>query len=137
VVELTGLLIKLRAQRNRFGRFTQMNLPFTGGVNVLSRAPFPATLAGPGWDFALIERPGDRVNAEPLLSVDLIQHQGFAFLGYKIKRGRQLRLPPGQDSRGAQSGALYAYPRAKSIQCFIYGPGASLLSDAYHPRPRS
>ena len=36
--------------------------------------------------------------------------QGFEFLGYKIKRGKQLRLPPGKIRSGAQSGALYAYP---------------------------
>jgi len=44
---------------------------------------------------------------------------GFEFLGYKIKRGRQLRLPPGKIRSGAQSGALYAYPREKSIQRFM------------------
>ena len=43
--------------------------------------------------------------------------QGFEFLGYKIKRGRgQLRLSPGKIRSGAQSGALYAYPREKSIR---------------------
>ena len=45
--------------------------------------------------------------------------QGFEFLGYKIKRGKQLRLPPGKIRSGAQSGALYAYPREKSIQRFM------------------
>ena len=46
--------------------------------------------------------------------------QGFEFLGYKIKRGqRQLRLPPGKIRSGAQSGALYAYPREKSIRRFM------------------
>lgn len=45
--------------------------------------------------------------------------QGFEFLGYKIKRGRQLRLPPGKIRSGAQSGALYAYPREKSIRHFM------------------
>jgi group II intron reverse transcriptase/maturase len=42
--------------------------------------------------------------------------QGFEFLGYKIKRGKRLRLPPGKIRSGAQPGALYAYPREKSIQ---------------------
>jgi hypothetical protein len=42
--------------------------------------------------------------------------QGFEFLGYKIKRGKQLRLPPGKIRSGAQSGALYAFPREKSIR---------------------
>ena len=44
--------------------------------------------------------------------------QGFEFLGYKIQRGKQLRLPPGKIRSGAQSGALYAYPREKSIRRF-------------------
>jgi len=44
---------------------------------------------------------------------------GFEFLGYKIKRGKQLRLSPGKIRSGAQSGALYAYPREKSIQRFM------------------
>jgi hypothetical protein len=30
--------------------------------------------------------------------------QGFEFLGYKIKRGKQLRLPPGKIRSGARSG---------------------------------
>jgi group II intron reverse transcriptase/maturase len=45
--------------------------------------------------------------------------QGFEFLGYKIKRGKQLRLPPGKIRSGARSGKLYAYPREKSIQRFM------------------
>ena len=45
--------------------------------------------------------------------------QGFEFLGYKIKRGKQLRLPPGKIRSGARPGELYAYPRAKSIQRFM------------------
>lgn len=46
--------------------------------------------------------------------------QGFEFLGYKIKRGQgQLQLPPGKIRSGAQSGALYAFPREKSIQHFM------------------
>jgi RNA-directed DNA polymerase len=46
--------------------------------------------------------------------------RGFEFLGYKIKRGRgQLRLPPGKIRSGTQPGALYAYPREKSIRHFM------------------
>src|SRR6516162_7183089 len=44
---------------------------------------------------------------------------GFEFLGYKIKRGRQLSLPSAKIRSGARSGALYAYPREKSIQRFM------------------
>jgi hypothetical protein len=45
--------------------------------------------------------------------------QGFEFLGYKIKRGKQLRLPPGKIRSGARPGELYAYPREKSIRHFM------------------
>jgi RNA-directed DNA polymerase len=45
--------------------------------------------------------------------------QGFEFLGYKIKRGKQLRLLPSKIRSAAQSGALYAYPREKSIRRFM------------------
>jgi group II intron reverse transcriptase/maturase len=44
---------------------------------------------------------------------------GFEFLGFKIKRGKQLRLPASKIRSGAQSGALYAYPREKSIRRFM------------------
>jgi len=45
--------------------------------------------------------------------------QGFEFLGYKIKRGsRPLRLPAYKIKTGIQQGALYAYPRQKSIDHF-------------------
>jgi group II intron reverse transcriptase/maturase len=44
---------------------------------------------------------------------------GFEFLGYKIKRGsRPLRLPAHKIKSGTQQGALYAYPRKKSIAHF-------------------
>ena len=44
---------------------------------------------------------------------------GFEFLGYKIKRGRRLSLPAAKIRSGAQSGALYAIPREKSVQRFM------------------
>jgi RNA-directed DNA polymerase len=47
-----------------------------------------------------------------------VEH-GFEFLGYKIKRGKRLRLPPGKIRSSAQSGALYAFPREKSIRRFM------------------
>jgi len=44
---------------------------------------------------------------------------GFEFLGYKIKRGKKpLRLPAHKIKSGIQQGALYAYPRQKSIDHF-------------------
>ena len=45
--------------------------------------------------------------------------QGFEFLGYKIKRGKQLRLPAAKIRSGARSGGLYAYPKEKSIRRFM------------------
>jgi group II intron reverse transcriptase/maturase len=47
-----------------------------------------------------------------------IRH-GFEFLGYKIKRGRQLSLPVNKIRSGARSGELYACPREKSVQRFM------------------
>jgi hypothetical protein len=44
---------------------------------------------------------------------------GFEFLGYKIKRGRRLRLSPDKIRSGAKVGELYAYPREKSIRRFM------------------
>jgi RNA-directed DNA polymerase len=43
---------------------------------------------------------------------------GFEFLGYKIKRGKNLYLPATKIRSGARSGGLYAYPRDKSIRRF-------------------
>ncbi len=43
-----------------------------------------------------------------------VQH-GFEFLGYMIKRGKALRLPASKIRSQARSGALYAYPREKSV----------------------
>src|ERR1700758_4785062 len=45
---------------------------------------------------------------------------GFEFLGYKIKRGeRKLYLPESKIRSQVQQGALYAYPKAKSIRRFM------------------
>jgi RNA-directed DNA polymerase len=44
---------------------------------------------------------------------------GFEFLGYKIKRGsKPLKLPPHKIKSSTKFGALYAYPREKSIASF-------------------
>jgi len=43
---------------------------------------------------------------------------GFEFLGYKIKRGKKLRLSASKIRSGALAGALYAYPTHKAIQRF-------------------
>ncbi|HVI78572.1 MAG TPA: group II intron reverse transcriptase/maturase [Candidatus Acidoferrum sp.] len=43
---------------------------------------------------------------------------GFEFLGYLVRRGRQLQLPTSKIVTAAKSGGLYAYPREKSVQRF-------------------
>src|SRR4051794_30099149 len=47
-----------------------------------------------------------------------VQH-GFEFLGYKIKRGKRLKLSSDKIRSAARSGALYAFPREKSICRFM------------------
>jgi RNA-directed DNA polymerase len=47
-----------------------------------------------------------------------VQH-GFEFLGYKIKRGKRLKLSSEKIRSTARSGALYAFPREKSINRFM------------------
>jgi len=65
----------------------------------------------------ILEKLGVTVHAEKTRIVH-VRH-GFEFLGYKIKRGtRRLDLPAHKIRSGAQGGALYAYPREKSIQRF-------------------
>jgi group II intron reverse transcriptase/maturase len=64
----------------------------------------------------VLETLGVRINPQKTRIVHV--NHGFEFLGFKIKRGRQLRLSPGKIRSGARSGALYAYPREKSIRRF-------------------
>src|SRR5215471_4887152 len=60
---------------------------------------------------------GVRINRQKTQIVH-VRH-GFAFLGYKIKRGsRGLRLPEAKIQSGAQDGDLYAYPTQKSVDRF-------------------
>ena len=47
-----------------------------------------------------------------------VQH-GFEFLGYKIKRGKRLKLSEDKIRSTARSGALYAFPREKSVRRFM------------------
>jgi group II intron reverse transcriptase/maturase len=67
---------------------------------------------------AILDKLGVQLNAQKTRVVHV--RYGFEFLGYKIKRGKQLRLPAGKVRTGARSGALYAYPREKSIRRFRY-----------------
>jgi len=66
---------------------------------------------------ALLKTLGVTLNADKTRIVHV--QVGFEFLGYKIKQGtRPLRLAPSKIRSGVRSGALYAYPRQKSIQHF-------------------
>jgi hypothetical protein len=48
------------------------------------------------------------------------EDSGFEFLGDKIKRGQKmLHLPASKIRSQARQGALYAYPKEKSIGCFM------------------
>lgn len=64
----------------------------------------------------ILEALGVRMNPRKTRIVS-VKH-GFEFLGFKIKSGRQLRLPAHKVRSGARSGALYAYPREKSVRRF-------------------
>jgi group II intron reverse transcriptase/maturase len=65
----------------------------------------------------ILEKLGVTLHGEKTRIVH-VRH-GFEFLGFKIKRGsRPLHLPADKIKSGAQQGALYAYPRHKSVQQF-------------------
>jgi len=64
----------------------------------------------------ILEALGVRLNSRKTRIVSV--RNGFEFLGFKIKSGRQLRLSPQKIRSGAKSGALYAYPREKSVRRF-------------------
>jgi RNA-directed DNA polymerase len=65
----------------------------------------------------VLEKLGVNINPQKTRIVH-VRH-GFEFLGYKIKRGgRPMRLPTSKIRTRAQPGALYAYPREKSIRHF-------------------
>ena len=65
----------------------------------------------------VLSQLGVQLNAQKTRIVH-VQH-GFEFLGYKIKQGKQLRLPASKIRSSARSGALYAYPREKSVRRFM------------------
>ena len=65
----------------------------------------------------VLEKLGVQLNRDKT-RIEHVRH-GFEFLGYKIKRGRRLRLPTSKIRGGARSGELYAYPREKSIRHFM------------------
>jgi group II intron reverse transcriptase/maturase len=65
----------------------------------------------------ILERLGVQLHPRKTRIVH-VRH-GFEFLGYKIKRGRRLRLSPDSIRSGAKAGELYAYPREKSVRRFM------------------
>jgi len=64
----------------------------------------------------ILKQLGVQINVEKTKIVH-VRH-GFEFLGYKIKQGRRLYLPPSKIKSKSQSGGLYAYPKEKSIRHF-------------------
>jgi len=65
----------------------------------------------------ILETLGVRVNPRKTRIVHV--RQGFAFLGYTIRRGRRaLYLPVAQIKSGVRSGGLYAYPTQKALDRF-------------------
>lgn len=65
----------------------------------------------------ILESLGVQINPRKTRIVH-VRH-GFEFLGYKIKQGRRpLKLPADKIVSSARSGALYAYPREKSVRHF-------------------
>ena len=65
----------------------------------------------------VLRRLGVHINPRKTRIVH-VRH-GFEFLGYKIKRGnRPMWLPADKIKSGAKAGALYAYPREKSVRRF-------------------
>ena len=70
-------------------------------------------------DFAtkVLSQLGVTLNKEKTRIVHV--RRGFEFLGYKIKRGaKPLRLPSHKIKSGTKQGALYVYPRQKSLTHF-------------------
>jgi hypothetical protein len=64
----------------------------------------------------VLEKLGVCINPEKTRIVH-VKH-GFEFLGYKIKRGRGLRLPPSKIRTALRPGGLYAYPTQNSVRRF-------------------
>ena len=70
-------------------------------------------------DFAtkVLNQLGVTLNKEKTRIVHV--RRGFEFLGYKVKRGsKPLRLPAHKIKSGTKQGALYVYPKQKSITHF-------------------
>jgi RNA-directed DNA polymerase len=66
----------------------------------------------------ILERLGVELHPQKTRIVHV--REGFEFLGYKIKRGkRKLYLPASKIRSQARQGALYAYPKEKSIRRFM------------------
>lgn len=78
-----------------------------------SKAEARAALAAAQW---VLETLGVRINPQKTRIVHV--GHGFEFLGYKIKRGKGLKLPPHKIKSGAKAGAIYAYPTQKSMERF-------------------
>lgn len=72
--------------------------------------------AGLATAIRVLDKLGVRLNRDKTRIVHV--RRGFEFLGYKIKRGKGLRLRPHEIRSGARPGGIYAYPTQRSIQHF-------------------
>jgi group II intron reverse transcriptase/maturase len=82
-------------------------------ITCKSRAEARAALAAAT---RVLDTLGVKINPQKTRIVH-VKH-GFEFLGFKIKRGKGLRLPQRKITCGIRSGGLYVYPRARSVQHF-------------------
>ena len=61
--------------------------------------------------------------------------RGFEFLGYLVRRGKRLRLPPGRIVTGAKSGDCMLIPEGNQSSALRIGC-ASVPDAVYRSRPR-
>jgi group II intron reverse transcriptase/maturase len=100
-----------REMRNKGYRLTRYADDWV--ITCVSAQEARAALAAAG---KILETLGVKLHPQKTRIVHVAQ--GFEFLGFRIKRGKKLRLPPEKIRSGARSGEMYAYPREKSIQKF-------------------
>jgi RNA-directed DNA polymerase len=101
-----------REMRRRGYQLTRYSDDWVITCSSASQARAALTVAG-----RVLKALGVTLNANKTRIVN-VRH-GFAFLGYKIKRGsRPMRLSPGKIKSGLAAGSLYAYPRDKSVRHF-------------------